>query len=85
MTEEKKPQSDNPERPQTAASKSGLDQAARYSELALIMPAGCAGGYIVGSYLDGKFHTHWMFLAGLALGFVGGFVQVIRIAMKSSK
>jgi F0F1-type ATP synthase assembly protein I len=51
----------------------------------MLMPAGCAGGWILGSYLDSKFHTHWMFLAGLALGFIGGFVQVIRIAMKSSK
>ena len=49
------------------------------------MPAGCAGGWLLGAYLDGKFHTHWMFLAGLTLGFIGGFVQVIRIAMKNSK
>ena len=83
MNEEKKPQ--EPEPPQSAANKSGLDQVAKYSELALIMPAGCAGGWIIGSYLDGKFHTHWMFLAGLTLGFIGGFAQVIRIAMKSSK
>lgn len=85
MTDEKKQQPPEPERSQSAANKTGMDQLAKYSELALIMPAGCFGGYIIGAYLDGKFHTHWMFLAGLALGFVGGFAQVIRIAMKSSK
>jgi F0F1-type ATP synthase assembly protein I len=77
--------SQEPEREPSAASKTGMDQIAKYSELAMLMPAGCAGGWIIGSYLDGKFHTHWMFLAGLALGFVGGFAQVIRIAMKNSK
>jgi F0F1-type ATP synthase assembly protein I len=82
VTDEQKPQE---ERKPSPASKSGLDQIAKYSELAMLMPAGCAGGWIVGSYLDHKFNTHWMFLAGLALGFVGGFVQVIRIALKSSK
>jgi ATP synthase protein I len=66
-------------------SKTGMDQIAKYSELALLMPAGCAGGWIIGAYLDAKFHTHWMFLAGLVLGFIGGFAQVIRIAMKNSK
>ena len=83
MTEEKKPL--EPQPPPSPSSKSGMDQVAKYSELALIMPAGCAGGWIIGSYLDGKFHTHWIFLAGLTLGFIGGFAQVIRIAMKNSK
>jgi F0F1-type ATP synthase assembly protein I len=83
VTEENKPS--EPERPPSSANKSGLDQVAKYSELALIMPAGCAGGWIIGAYLDIKFHTHWMFLAGLTLGFIGGFAQVIRIAMKNSK
>lgn len=68
-----------------APSKTGMDQIAKYSELALLMPAGCAGGWLIGAFLDGKFHTHWMFLAGLTLGFIGGFAQVIRIAMKNSK
>lgn len=85
MTDENKPDSTKPKRPPSPANKTGMDQVAKYSELALIMPAGCFGGYIIGAYLDSKFHTHWMFLVGLALGFVGGFAQVIRIAMKSSK
>ncbi len=71
--------------PQTPVSKSGLDQFAKYSELALVMPAGCAGGWIVGAWLDSKFHTHWIFLVGLILGFVGGFYHVSRIALRNSK
>jgi F0F1-type ATP synthase assembly protein I len=85
VTDENNKQPTDPEPPQSAANKTGMDQVAKYSELALIMPAGCLGGYLVGAYLDSKFHTHWIFLAGLALGFAGGFAQVIRIAMKSSK
>jgi F0F1-type ATP synthase assembly protein I len=82
VPDEQKPQE---EREPSPPSKSGLDQIAKYSELAMLMPGGCAGGWILGSYLDSKFNTHWMFLAGLALGFVGGFAQVIRIALKNSK
>ncbi len=74
-----------PEDPKQSPSKSGLDQFAKYSELALVMPAGCAGGWIVGAWLDSKVHTHWIFLVGLVLGFVGGFYHVIRIALRSSK
>jgi ATP synthase protein I len=85
MTEDPKSNTQNQAEAENPASKSGMDQIAKYSELALLMPAGCAGGWIIGAYLDGKFHTHWMFLAGLVLGFIGGFAQVIRIAMKNSK
>ena len=83
MSDPKDPR--QPDGPQSPASKTGMDQIAKYSELALLMPAGCAAGWLVGAFLDGKFHTHWMFLAGLVLGFVGGFAQLIRIAMKNSK
>ncbi len=83
MSDENKPEKS--EREPSPATKTGMDQIAKYSELAMLMPAGCFGGWIIGAYLDGKFHTHWMFLAGLALGFIGGFAQVIRIALKNSK
>ena len=66
-------------------SKSGLDQFAKYSEMALILPAGMAGGWILGAWLDSKFHTHWIYLVGLGFGFGGGFVHIFRMALKASK
>lgn len=78
-----KPPEEQP--PQPPATRSGLDQVAKYSELALVMPAGCAGGWLIGAWLDSKFHTHWIFLAGLAVGFIGGFAQIIRVALRASK
>jgi F0F1-type ATP synthase assembly protein I len=71
--------------PERRESKSGLDQFAKYSELALVLPGGCFGGWIVGAFLDSRFHTHWIYLLGLVLGFVGGFVHIIRVALRDSK
>ncbi len=76
---------DEPQREKGSGSRSGLDQIAKYSELAFILPASCGGGWLIGAWLDSKYHTHWIFLLGLAVGFVGGMTQIIRLALKSSK
>ncbi len=66
-------------------SKSGLNQFAKYSELALVLPAGTVGGWLIGAWLDHRFHTHWIYLVGIVLGFIGGFVHIFRVAFKDSK
>ncbi len=76
---------DDPQQTDKGSTRSGLDQAARYSELALVLPAGCAAGWLIGGWLDSKFHTHWIFLLGLTLGFIGGMTHIIRLALKSGK
>jgi F0F1-type ATP synthase assembly protein I len=38
------------------------------------------GGLLLGNYLDGRLSTGpWLAVAGLALGFVGGMLNLIRI------
>ncbi len=74
-----------PSDPNDSESKTGLNQFAKYSELALILPAGCAGGWIVGAWLDSRFHTHWIYLLGMVIGFAGGMYRIIQIALRSSK
>lgn len=65
--------------------KGSLNQIARYSELAMVMPGGAIAGWFIGYLLDRHFGTHWMYLAGAAVGIIGGFVHIIRVALSDSR
>jgi F0F1-type ATP synthase assembly protein I len=60
-------------------------QFARYSQLAFILPAATAMGWLIGLGLDKWLHTTWLYLAGLLLGIAAGFVELIRTALSDSK
>jgi F0F1-type ATP synthase assembly protein I len=64
--------------------KSFLLQIARYSELAFIFPAATVAGWLVGAALDHWLHTSWLYLVGLILGIVAGFVALIRAVTSSA-
>ena len=51
---------------------------ARYSGLAILLPASTFVGYAIGYGLDYLFSTHFLRVVFLALGTVAGFVQLIR-------
>ena len=51
---------------------------ARYSQIAFIIPAAVVVGLLLGKLLDYWFHTHWLFLVGVIVGAVAGFVDLIR-------
>jgi len=61
-----------------------LVQIARYSELAVIFPAATVVGWLLGAGLDRWLHTTWLYLVGLILGIVAGFIALIRAATSSS-
>ena len=63
--------------------KSFWTQVGYYSELAFIFPAATVLGWLIGVALDHWLHTRWLFLVGLILGIVAGFVQLIRITSSS--
>jgi F0F1-type ATP synthase assembly protein I len=66
--------------------KSMLVQLANYSQLAFIFPAATVAGWLIGLALDHWLHTTWLYLAGLILGIVAGFVELIRtVASSDSK
>ncbi|HYF00474.1 MAG TPA: AtpZ/AtpI family protein [Planctomycetota bacterium] len=45
-----------------------------------------AGGYFLGSYLDGRFGTApWMVVAGVVLGSTLGFLELFRSVRRSLK
>jgi F0F1-type ATP synthase assembly protein I len=54
-------------------------QMANYSQIAFIFPAATVVGWLVGVGLDHWLHTTWLYLVGLILGIVAGFVELIRI------
>ncbi|MGC9197347.1 MAG: AtpZ/AtpI family protein [Acidobacteriaceae bacterium] len=51
-------------------------------QLALVLPAACLIGAVLGSALDKHFHTTWMALTGILLGAAAGFIQVYRTAAR---
>jgi F0F1-type ATP synthase assembly protein I len=58
-------------------------QLARYSQLAFTLPAATVVGWLVGVALDRWLHTTWLYLAGLILGIIAGFVELIRTVISS--
>ena len=62
-----------------------LVQAETIIQLAIMLPAACFIGWIAGLALDKHFHTGWMEIAGVVLGAVAGFVQIIRTASRYMK
>jgi F0F1-type ATP synthase assembly protein I len=63
--------------------RSFLVLAARYSGLALALPASTFVGWVIGTLLDRWLHTTWLYLLGLILGSAAGFVELIRAATSS--
>jgi F0F1-type ATP synthase assembly protein I len=72
-----------PPRDNEPSKKSMLVQLANYSQLAFIFPAATVVGWLIGSGLDHWLHTTWLYLAGLILGIVAGFVELIRTVTSS--
>jgi F0F1-type ATP synthase assembly protein I len=63
--------------------RSVLVQLANYSQLAFIFPAATVVGWLIGAALDRWLHTTWLYLAGLILGIIAGFVELIRLVTSS--
>lgn len=59
--------------------KNFLVTLARYSEIAFIFPAATVVGWAIGVGLDHWLHTTWLYILGLILGIIAGFVQLIRL------
>ncbi len=56
---------------------------AKYSQLAFVFPAATVAGWLIGVGLDRWLHTTWLYIAGLVIGIVAGFVELIRAAMSA--
>ena len=58
---------------------------ARYSNLAFVLPAAIIAGLVIGHLLDRWLKTSWITLAGLFVGCIAGFAELIRGIIQSSK
>lgn len=65
--------------------KSWMIQLGRYSQIGFALPAATVIGWFVGKLLDGWLHRHWLYLAGLIVGIVAGFIELIRVASKPER
>ena len=54
-------------------------------QLAIALPAGCLIGWLAGAWLDERFHTGWIGIAGIVLGAVAGFVKIFMVASRYVK
>ena len=52
---------------------------ARYSQIAFVIPAAVVVGLLLGKLLDYWLHTKWLFLVGIIIGAIAGFVDMIRM------
>ena len=60
-------------------------EVARYSQIAFALPAATLIGWLLGALLDRWLHTNWIYIAGLALGMIAGFVELIRMVTSEGK
>jgi F0F1-type ATP synthase assembly protein I len=60
-------------------------QIGRYSNLGFVLPAAIVAGLIIGHLLDRWLKTSWITLAGLFVGCIAGFAELIRGIIRSTK
>jgi F0F1-type ATP synthase assembly protein I len=83
------PPSPVPEDPKSEDQKSEQKKSlwllvARYSQLAFVLPAALVVGWLCGVLLDKWLHTTWLYMAGIVLGIVAGFVELIRTVSRDT-
>lgn len=63
----------------------GLIRAERLLQIAFILPAAVVVGWLIGAGLDKWLHQSWIYLPGLLLGAVAGFIEVFRLVQSNEK
>jgi F0F1-type ATP synthase assembly protein I len=76
---------DSTENDQSSRKDRGLVLAVKYSHIGFALPAGTIAGWLVGAMLDKWLGTRWITIAGLIVGIIAGFMEMIRAVMQISK
>jgi F0F1-type ATP synthase assembly protein I len=79
------PETPDPDRKNPGKKENFWVQAARYSQLAVVLPAALVVGWLIGAALDRWLHTTWLYLAGILVGIAAGFFELLRTAMRDTK
>jgi F0F1-type ATP synthase assembly protein I len=69
--------------PENNSDKNFWLQMARYSQLAFVLPACTVAGWLIGIALDHYLHQTWIYLVGLILGIVAGFIELVRTVISN--
>ena len=77
--------SNGPEDRNSNQKKNPWVQVGRYSQLALMLPAGTVVGWLLGSALDRWLQTSWISVVGLLLGIAAGMIELIRTVLRDTK
>jgi F0F1-type ATP synthase assembly protein I len=80
MPPDNQQQDQNPNQENDRDKKTAFVQMANYAQLAIVFPAATLIGWLIGVGLDRWLHTSWLYIVGLILGVVAGFVELIRTA-----
>jgi len=71
--------------PKRSGALDGLVRAERLLQIAFILPAAVVVGWAAGAGLDKWLHQSWIYLVGLGVGAVAGFVEVFRLVLNNEK
>jgi F0F1-type ATP synthase assembly protein I len=73
------------QKPKSTGPLGDLVKAESMIQLAIALPLGCLVGWLLGSWLDHRFHQEWIGIAGIILGAIGGFIQIFTTASRYLK
>ena len=69
----------DPKRAENRSNMQALIKAEKLTQIAFVIPITLAVGWLLGGVLDKVLHQHWIYLAGIVLGIVSGFLQIFRM------
>ncbi len=72
-----------PDNPEDRHKKTSWAQVESMIQLGIVLPAATFIGWLAGTGLDHWLHTKWIYLPGLILGTVAGFIHLIRTVLSS--
>lgn len=72
-------------RSKSARVTDSLVRAERLTQIAFILPAAVVVGWLGGAGLDKWLHQSWIYIVGIILGCVAGFVQIFRLVLGQEK
>ena len=71
------PADPQPGKPNSATQ--ALVKVEKLTQIAFALPVAALIGWFAGTMLDRALHTHWIYIAGLVVGVVAGFVLLFRM------
>jgi F0F1-type ATP synthase assembly protein I len=77
--------SPKPEPRKRSSAVDGIVKADQLLQIAFILPVSVVVGWAIGAGLDKWLHQDWIYLPGVVLGCVAGFVEMLRQVKKTEK